>query len=79
MFQGQQHEFGGHLRGQVPSTKGKYVMSPTHTWSGAVGADRPSSRFSATTAAGSATVVRERCGWVLKARRPFRRSQVRRA
>jgi len=31
------------------------------------------------TAAGSATVVRERCGRVLSVRRPRRRSQVRKA
>jgi hypothetical protein len=54
-------------------------MSPTQTWFGRVGAGWPSSQFSTITTAGSAGVVREHWGWVLSARCPLARSQLRNA
>ena len=56
-----------------PPWRGKYVMSPTQTRFGAVGAGWPSSRLGAARPAGSESVVRgtnERGGWARSQRVP---------
>jgi len=81
LFQGCEHQFGRHLRGQVlayhasragiasgsqvapaPADQQQVRDVANPHLIGALGAGWPSSRFSATVAAGSAWVVRERWG-----------------